>query len=341
MKLTICIPSFNRTKAAIACTTRLLKITNKFNVKILVIDNGSDSKYEEEFSKIDFLKQAMIEGLLSINRNQFNIGMGANFMRCFELADGDWLWMVADDDSIRSDALETIFYALNNHSHDYGFMLFGGESSLNSKPTTKLESIEEFIDYNHISEINFNQFIFLSNGLYKLSHFKPLLSFGYQNINTYIPHFMMQVAYLQQGKPCICIHKTIVDYIVPTTGYSYSMVAGLGVGAPKHALIKTDKIHYKKFLKLFFPHSDFKVIIDLYYICKRDSTPYVCQHLAKKYIFYAKDARPLTKIIFLYCFSYLLLFPNLFERMIGIFTFLSPKIGKHIAEIKTRYRKST
>lgn len=338
MKMTICMPSFNRPQAAKKSVVKLLKLVNDHNVNVQVIDNGSDSDYAGEFSKDEDIQHAIAVGSLSIVRNPYNIGMGANFMRCFEVADGDWLWMVADDDDIRVDAIKAIFNAIEASSDECGLIVFGSESPRDPRTTIYLKGIEEFIDFNHASADVFNRFIFLTNAVYNLKQFRPLLSFGYQYINTFIPHFMMQIAYMQQGKVCVAIQKRIVDYVVPEIGYSYSMVAGLGVGAPKHALIKTDAVHYRKFLSLFFPHNDYKVIIDLHYICKWKSSPYVCRYLARTYLFYVKDARSSLQLISLRFFVSLLLFPRLFERTVELLSRASPRIWKHVCEIKLRYR---
>lgn len=340
MKLTICIPSYNRLESAKRCVSKLLKNIDGSIANIQVIDNGSDSNYAEEFSRIEIFAHAMAEGTLSIIRNSYNIGMGANFMRCFEIAKGDCLWMVADDDDLRSDALDSILMGIENHLDDCGLIVFGNDAPRYSESIIFLKSVEEFIDFNHESVDIFNRFIFLTNVVYDLKIFRSFLSIGYQYINTFIPHFMMQLAYMQRGNTCVAVQRKIVDYVVPAVGYSYSMIAGLGVGAPKHAVFKTDDKHYAKFLSLFFPHNDYKVIIDLHYICKRDGSPFVCRHLAKNYIFYISDARPFLKTLSLRLIVCLLISPKLFELIVTLMARVSPTVRKHVSEIQARYQKS-
>lgn len=337
-KLTVCIPSFNRHEAAMRCATALLGQVDGSDINIQIIDNGSNHNYLAEFSKTELFEQALAHGTLSIIRNPCNIGMGANFMRCFEVARGDWLWMAADDDELKEDAIESILTAIETHSENCGFIAFGDESELPPSSARYLNSLESFIDFNHQSPDVFNRFIFITNGIYNLAHFRPLLSVGYQHLNTFIPHFMMQVAYMQQGNKSAVLQKKVVDYVVPEIGYSYSMVAGLGVGAPKHTLFKTSDKHYAKYLSIFFPHNDYKVIIDLFYICKRDASPYVCQHLAKNYLHYVADARTLPQMLGLKCFTLLLNYPTLFEHSIALVERVSEKFKSHVHEIRTRYR---
>jgi glycosyltransferase involved in cell wall biosynthesis len=337
-KLTVCIPSFNRPEAAKNSVSKLLKQLNGSNIKVKVIDNGSEKNYSDEFIRVGSFKNALENGTLSIVRNPYNIGMSANFMRCFEVAEGDWLWMVADDDDLRSDALASVVTVLEGLPDACGLVAFGGEAGITLDSVNYIENFEDFIDLNYASIENFNRFIFITNGIYALNRFRPLLSVGYQYLNTFIPHFMMQLAYMQNRNSIAVVQKKIVDYVVPESGYSYSLVAGLGVGAPKHALIKTDTEHYKKYLSLFFPHNDYKVLIDLYYICKRDASLYVCQRLAKNYLYYVSDARSFFKILVLRVFILLLRFPLIFERLMFLGGLISDKFEAHASEIRKRYR---
>lgn len=337
VKLAICIPSFNRLEKAKECVKSLLEQIGDFDVSIQVIDNASDEVYFDNFSEIGLFSRAISDGRLSIIRNTFNIGMSANFMRSFEVANGSWLWIVADDDVLRADSIKSILIAIDLYSTESGFIVFGGQKNESTEYANHINSLEEFIDFNHLSTDVFNRFIFITNGVYKLDYFRPLLSDGYQHLNTYIPHFMMQVAYMRQGNKCIAIQENIVDYAVPEIGYSYSMVAGLGVGSPKHMLLKVNPTYYRKFLALFFPHNDYKVIIDLYFACKRDATLYVCRQLACNYLQYVKVSRTFPQMLALRFFAYILRFPNLFEYLILIIERFSSKIKRHTVEIRARY----
>ena len=50
---------------------------------------------------------------------------------------------------------------------------------------------------------------------------------------------------------------SIVDYVPPKIGYSYGMVAGLGVGAFKNFNYNLDHKYYKKLENIFAAHNDF------------------------------------------------------------------------------------
>lgn len=332
--LTICIPSYNRHEKARRCVELLLQQANDHLVNIIVLDNGSAQNYVEYFAGDVLFQEALSSGALTICRNEYNIGMSANFLRAFEIAKSKWLWLISDDDNIRMNALETVIATIGDQPDEVGFIRFRSHLT---EDKVGLNTLEEFIAFNSISNAAFNGSIFISNGVYRLIDFKPLLHIGYQYANTFVPHFMMIVAYMAGGKVCTLYNKEIVDYVVPELGYSYSMVAGLGVGAPKHLLLKLSSKNYKKFNSLFYPHNDYKVIIDLFYVCKRDATLYVFNYLAKNYLSYVSIARPFYKMIILRSFVFLTRSPMVFNQIIFLAEKSSKFIKKHIAEIKIRY----
>lgn len=337
LTLTICIPSYNRLGHARRCVASLLAQAKDRPVCIVVLDNASNQNYIEAFADDSTFRHAMDKGLLSVRRNPCNIGMSANFLRAFEIAQSRWLWLVSDDDDIRSDAIAEVLAAIHSHEAEAGFIKFSSPRSRPEQELVRLRTLEEFVDFNSMSVHAFNGFLFISNGIYRLSDFRPLLSIGYQYANTYIPHFMMLTAYMAHGNCCVIAREGIVDYVVPEVGYSYGMLAGLGVGAPKHFLVKLSPDYYRKFLRLFFPHNDFKVIIDLFYQCKRDATPYVCGHLVDCYLNYVSVARTIPKMLALRSFGNLARFPTAFEWLVAIAERGSGMIRKHVKEIRMRY----
>jgi glycosyltransferase involved in cell wall biosynthesis len=335
--LTICIPSYGRLKNAQRTVHALLLQLHLCNAQLIVLDNASTEDYVGAFAK-DIKFAAAIEcGKLTVIRNATNIGMSANFLRAFEIAEGDWLWLVSDDDEIRFDALARLNTAIEQYGMKNGFIKFSSPRSLPFGDCDELGSLEAFIDFNSRSVDDFNSFIFISNGIYRLRSFRPLLDVGYGNLHTFIPHFMMLTAYMAQGQKIVVLNDIIVDYIVPDIGYSYGVVAGLGVGAPKHMMLKLTEEYYRRFLTLFFPHNDYKVIIDLYFHCKRDASTAVCLHLVDDYIHFVCVARQWWKMIFLYAFGTLVRFPYIFEWVIGRIEVRSELYKKHIYEVRQRY----
>jgi len=336
VSLSICIPSYNRVDKAILTTLEILQQRTKFNFKIIVLDNGSLLSYKDIFLENPTLCKAVELGYLQIIRNTNNIGMSANFLRLFELSDSNWMWLLSDDDKIHSNAVSNIYKDLENCDKDIGFIKYSsGRTCINDN--FLINNVEEFIDYNSNSIDNFNGFLFISNGVYKLSQFKSLIVYGYQYSNTFIPHFMMLFYFFLKGGRGLVSKKNIVTYVVPEIGYSYGFLAGLSVGTPKNIIADLSPNYYMKLMRVFFPHNDFKVLVDLYFHCKSEGNLFVYSFLVTEYVHNVSVARSSSRIALLRAVIFLTKSPFIFELLIKIISKFSQNLKAQFNEIKKRY----
>lgn len=116
--LSLCIPTYNRdwcVKQQIdrlkQCSVSLLE-----KIEIIISDNCST----------DDTKQIVEEAILSgfpckYVRNDVNLGMDGNFVRCFRMATAKYVWLLGDDDWIIIDSLEKIVSVLEEDT-DYGLV---------------------------------------------------------------------------------------------------------------------------------------------------------------------------------------------------------------------------
>lgn len=333
--LSICIPSYNRHDHALDTALSLLDQITLDSVKLVVIDNFSDINYQTHFEQNSKALSYIESGLLTVYRNFANIGMSANFMRCFEIGDSEWLWMVSDDDNPRSDAVETVLNAIREFGTRAGCIKF--RSGLYDDVDV-CNTFDKFVDYNSRSKDNFNSSIFISNSIYKRCDFNKYVGIGYHYAYTYIPHFMMVSYYVYDGGTIVNINNVVVDYVVPEIGYSYSMVAGLGVGSPKNIILDVPSDIYSKYQSIFFPHNDFKVIIDLYYYCESRANSYVASYLANEYFNYVSPYRSFGTKIVLFSLKSLIGNKTVFEFCLRVLCKFSKTAELHIAEMKVRYR---
>lgn len=112
--LSICIPTFNRAAWLEASLAAWAEQSQEFsNVEIVVCDNASDDETPRITAQI---AATFANAPLRIYRNSHNIGGHPNFLRLVsELAHGDWVWMVGDDDLPTENAIQQILQALENH----------------------------------------------------------------------------------------------------------------------------------------------------------------------------------------------------------------------------------
>lgn len=331
--LTICIPSYNRPDDVQNTLLRLFTIECNLNFRVVIFDNCSDEDYFFSLSQVESLKEKIENQQLLIRRNHSNIGMSANIMRCFEEEIEGWLWILADDDHVCSDAFLKIKQALVDEDLDkLSCVYFGSYDGVPQHHA--VDSLSSFIDLNLISINNFNQSIFLSNTIYHMKKMKNHISVGYMNSGTYIPHFMMVVDALNEGRALKYVNTTIVEFVKPEVGYSYSMVAGLGVGLPKHSILRLSDREYKKFTKLFYPHNDFKVIVDLFYEARRHSASF--RYLSGYYLSYVRRVRSVPHFAFLLCVIVLAQYAFLFETLLNLLCKFNKRVAADVAEIRIR-----
>jgi len=112
--LTIAIPTYNRS----ACLTQLLEalgpqLVGESRVELIVSDNASPDDTSAVIAS--FRDKGFA---LNYSRNETNIGADANFIRCFELAQGEYVWVFGDDDIIVPGGLNEVLRCLETRRFD-------------------------------------------------------------------------------------------------------------------------------------------------------------------------------------------------------------------------------
>jgi glycosyltransferase involved in cell wall biosynthesis len=134
--LSICIPTWNRSKTLEKALLLLFPLVNKYSniVEVIVSDNASNDSTMEV---IDNAILAFPQVALIKNRNQKNLGFYGNFKVCRELSNGKYLWLLSDDDHIISrNILSIIIDQLINNDLDSVFL-----DNIASKRDIDLEKI--------------------------------------------------------------------------------------------------------------------------------------------------------------------------------------------------------
>src|SRR5207302_549928 len=100
----IAIPTYNRNRFLVETVQRLLPQLSAA-CRLLIIDNCSDEPAAEALRPVI---GAETDAPVRIVRNGVNVGAIANIMRCFELCETEWMWLLGDDDRPEPDAVSTI-----------------------------------------------------------------------------------------------------------------------------------------------------------------------------------------------------------------------------------------
>lgn len=111
MKISVCIPTCNRAAHLNNCLQSLIvnKSNSKLDFQVCVSDNGSSDGTEEVVRRA----QTSIE--IKYHKNHSNLGIARNFLNVVDMADGEFVWLMGDDDLLLPRALEELGDLVRNH----------------------------------------------------------------------------------------------------------------------------------------------------------------------------------------------------------------------------------
>lgn len=123
-RLTIGIPTWNRVEV-LREQLELLTPHLQHDVELLVCDNGStDGTWELLNAYLKKNESVLVRCI----RNGANLGADVNYLRVIEAANGEWVWLVGDDDHIDFGLIPFILSALDD-SHASVVVLLDQERS--------------------------------------------------------------------------------------------------------------------------------------------------------------------------------------------------------------------
>ena len=141
--LTIAVPTYNRS-ANLALLLKNLgpQLTNEPRVELIISDNSSPDN-----------TPAVIESFVASGlrcryiRNRENVGPDGNFLQCYAMASGKYLWIFSDDDVILPGTVDTILRLIEDQDFDLVYMRPLGfirdpteRGQVNPRPKTKVLS---------------------------------------------------------------------------------------------------------------------------------------------------------------------------------------------------------
>jgi abequosyltransferase len=199
MQLTIAIPTYNRNTLLLQNLARLLPQFSA-GCRLMVVDNASDVPVEDEVRALlaDF---PAVE--FELVRNIVNIGGNANILRCFELCQTQYIWILGDDDPIQPDALATVLRYLESHPDCFYFNFPFDD---NRAQTFITQGLEEFIDRLDLSA----NIPWVSTSIYQVETMRANLKLGYQHAFSMLPHVaMLLVSIGKNGRCCLASERII------------------------------------------------------------------------------------------------------------------------------------
>ena len=217
-RLTIAIPTYNRPEPLRQTLLALRSQANE-DVELVVVDNASIPPAEPVVDEV----MAGSAWAIRVIRNAANVGMCANILRCFEVANTEWLWVLSDDDVVDPAAVETILDIVRQHPQ----LLFA-TCSIPALPIASdrlCESVDAF--FQALDSIP--RIIFISSSIYHRQRLVPYLSLAYNFIDSGSPHTaLLQIAGLAQPQQQMAfLSRQIASWQPPALEDTYSRFSAI------------------------------------------------------------------------------------------------------------------
>jgi len=175
--LTIAIPTFNRNEIVSRSIDRIrIQITEK--VRLLIVDNHSDLPISIDPSNAS----------TEVMRNVANVGGNGNILKCFELCESDWIWVLGDDDEILEGAIAKILSIIENYP-DYIVINFSTSGAYCRNNSIKGVGRLAFLK----SLDNFGNLLFISSNIFNRKKLIKHIDTGYHYAYSCAPHLAMLV----------------------------------------------------------------------------------------------------------------------------------------------------
>lgn len=198
--LTITIPTYNRNETLLRNLALLLpQLTPE--CQLLIVDNCSPTPVEETLREL-------LANHPSVNcefvRNVVNIGLSGNLLRCIELCQTPWVWILGDDDKPLPNAVATILETLKAHP-ECTVLNFAIDQMREKDWTTHgLEELAHTLDGSA-------DLPWISSSVYRAHDFQAKLKFGYQFANTLVPHIAILLMALSEKGGCHLSQNRIIQ----------------------------------------------------------------------------------------------------------------------------------
>lgn len=110
--ISIAVPTFKRVSTLKGTIESAINQKGSHRYNIIVVDNNPERNDETEVFMREY---ATSYPTVLYYKNEQNIGMGGNWCRCMELADGKWVILIHDDDLLIEDYLNEIEPCLSDN----------------------------------------------------------------------------------------------------------------------------------------------------------------------------------------------------------------------------------
>ena len=305
--LTIAIPTYNRNALLLDTVSRLLpQLTG--DCRCIILDNHSPTPVEETLRPILANYPATA---CTIVRHRINIGADANILRCFEICETPWLWVLGDDDEVLPQAVSIILQTIADDP-ELTYANFASEFHDRAQcfVTVGLEEFATKID-------NFGNAMFISASFYNCHKVRAHLALAFHYSYSCAAHLLLVILSLGENGRCLFSDQRIVRWEPPPSERAYSISS---VAVSRTTLLELPfpplvRISLARAIRAT-AYSLRALTIDLYRSAKRtgdlETSRYLYDQMAYRLYYFDRGISMRLKI---WLFRLPLRFPQLYERV--------------------------
>lgn len=202
--LTIVIPTFNRIEKLKSRISEILPQMNELDI-LIISDNATDGLTINSFPELKS------DSRFIFHKNEINLGLTANIVKCFERSVGDWMWLASDDDPIRPDAIEIIKCCIEESNVD--FINFSTDLIQSTRDNIICTSLDEYFE---AIKDNFSNQLLISNNVYNMQLTRQYMKFAYWGCFANAPHIAPVYAALENGGKILLSSQKVVEWYKPS-----------------------------------------------------------------------------------------------------------------------------
>lgn len=220
--LTIAIPTYNRPRQLEHTLSVVYpQVLAHGAVQLVILDNCSTVPASEVLRRVT--GAAALPDSVKIIRHPYNIGADANILRSFEVAEGEYLWCLGDDDDPGADAVETILSDVRRDRFCYAYYGLSSEfPMLRDVEEGRLigSSVTEWVKRTP----DYGKRLFISESVFRLADVRPYLHIAYRAAAGGAAHLTMAFLAVLGGGRYLLSSRQIAAYNPPEEGTGYNCV---------------------------------------------------------------------------------------------------------------------
>jgi glycosyltransferase involved in cell wall biosynthesis len=203
--LSVVIPTYNRNELLNYSLGRLLDANiDKFDVTVSVFDNKSAVPVE---SSIPAEIRREFGNRLKIVSNKANIGLCANILKGIEAAEGDWIWVLSDDDPAVTSCFDSIITRAAEAETNTAAVNFA-PPGIDRECAQTTSGIAEFLNMAN----PLWPYTIISSSIYRREEITRFMDPGYRAIFSMYPHFALLLLCLDKGSRVMHVPERIIDF---------------------------------------------------------------------------------------------------------------------------------